>query len=514
VVRRSDSSEVVIDGATLTPAGLVDVARRAAVVRLSPPSIALLVAQRGVVDAAVAGRVPAYGITTGLGARVTSPLPAAELAEMSVRTIRGRANAVGPPLPPDVVRAVMTTRVNQMAGGGSGAHPGVAGLLVAMINAGVLPEIPSIGSIGAGDLCLLAHLGLAVIGEGWATLGGERMPAADALRRAGLAPATLGPKDGLALCNSSAVSAAMAALALADVEAGLEHAYAVAALSFEGFRAATTPAQADVLAAHGAPGEARAGRRLLHQLAGSLLLEPGHARRLQDPLSWRCVPQVHGALEAAIDFAGPAVHAELNGSSDNPLVLDGGDGAVGRLLSTGNFQSSTLALALDTVALGLHQVAALSVARTSRLLVADLTGLPANLSRYGPERSGFAPLVKTGQALMARLRQLAAPTYDDPRPGAADVEDNSNNALLGGQRLAEMAELARPVFAIEALIAAQAVELAAPARLAPAPAALLDAIRVRVAPLDDDRACGADIEAVADLLVLAGRPSGFRPIAL
>jgi histidine ammonia-lyase len=502
---------VVLDGRSLTPARLVEVARGGAPVRLSPAAVERLVAERRIVDAAVASGVPAYGVNTGLGARVTSALAAEELAEVSVRTVRGRATAVGPPLPADVVRAVMATRVNQMAGGGSGVRPGVAGLLVDMINAGLVPEIPSIGSIGAADLCQLAHLGLAVIGEGWARLGGHRMPAAEALERAGLMPAILGPKDGLALCNSSAVSAAVAALALADVDVVFGHAYAVVALSFEGFRANTGPAQPDVLAAHGAPGSQRAGLRLLDELAGSLLLEPSPARRLQDPLSWRCVPQVHGALEAAIDFARPAVHAELNGSSDNPLVLGGwaagDDPRAGRLVSTGNFQPSTLALALDTVALGLHQVAALSVARTSGLLGPALSGLPANLSPHGPERSGFAPLVKVGQALMAQVKRLAAPTYDDPRPGAADVEDNSTNASLGGQRLAEMAELTRLVLAVEALVAAQAAELAAPARMAPAPTALLAAIRARVPPLDDDRVCGPDIEAVADLLARAGRPS-------
>jgi histidine ammonia-lyase len=503
---------VVLDGRHLTPARLVEVARGGAPVRLSRAAAGLLVAQRSIVDAAVASGAPTYGVNTGLGARVTSTVPTDELAEMSVRTIRGRATAVGPPLPADVVTAVTATRVNQMAGGGSGVHPAVAGLLVDMINAGLVAEIPSIGSIGASDLCQLAHLSLVVIGEGWGTLRGRRLPGAAALAHAGLTPAILGPKDGLALCNSSAVSAAMAALALADVDAVLGHAYAVVALSFEGFRANTIPARAEVLAAHGAPGSERAGMRLLDQLAGSGLLEPSSsARRLQDPLSWRCVPQVHGALEAAIDFARPAVHAELNGSSDNPLVLGewatDDRPATGRLVSTGNFQPATLALALDTVALGLHQVAALSAARTSGLLAPALTGLAANLSSYGPGRSGFAAVVKVVQALMAQIKRLAAPTYDDPRPGAADVEDNSTNASLGGQRLAEMAELTRLVFAAEALVAAQAAELAAPTRMAAAPAALLAAIRDRVPPLDDDRSYGPDIEAVADLLVLAGRRS-------
>jgi histidine ammonia-lyase len=203
-------------------------------------------------------------------------------------------------------------------------------------------------------------------------------------------------------------------------------------------------------------------------------------------------------MEAATDFARPAVLAEVNGSSDNPLVL--GD----ELVSTGLFQPSTLALALDTVALALHQVAALSAARTAALLQPGLSGLPANLSPFGAERSGFATVVKTTQALLARLRRLAAPAYDDPRPGAAGVEDNSANAPVGAERLAAMVDLVRLVVAAEALVAAQAVDLARPEVLGSAPAALHAAIRAVVPGLDDDRACGPDIEAVARLLPADG----------
>lgn len=493
----SEPSPLVLDGRTLTIGGVVDVARRRVGVSIAPEALGRLEAERRVIDEAVDSGRAVYGVTTGLGARVGQRLDSADLAEMSLRTLRGRANAVGPPLGSDATRAVLVTRANQLARGGSGVQPAVARTMMEMLDAGVEPQIPSIGSISAGDLCQLAHVGLAVAGEGWVILDGRRLPAAEALEASGLAPVTLGPKDGLVLCNSSALSAGLAALAVADTEALAGHAYAVAGLSFEGFRGNTGPARADVLAAHGAPGEAQAGSRLREQLTGGLLLEAGFARRLQDPLSWRCVPQVHGALESALDFARPAVVAELNGSSDNPLTL--GD----EVISTGNFEPATLALALDTVALALHQVAALSASRTARLLVPGLTGLPANLSPYGLERSGFAPLVKVSQALLAQLRRLAVPVSDDPRTGATEVEDTSTNAALGATRLGEMAGMARLVLAIEALLAAQAVELAAPARVAPRPASLLAAIRERVPALDDDRPCGSDIETVAELLPLA-----------
>jgi histidine ammonia-lyase len=494
---------VILGEDELTPELVVRVARRGDPVTLSPAALSRLAAERAGLEAAVAGGAAAYGVTTGLGARVSVPVSPGDQAEVSARTLRGRADAVGPPLPSETVRAALAVRANQMGGGGSGVQPAIPVLLAAMINGGVVPEVPSFGSIGASDLCQLAHAGLVVMGEGWAEVGGHRLDGAAALAAAGLSPVVLGPKDGLALCSSNALSAGAAALALADIEAVLGHAYAVAALSFEGFRANTGPMQPAVLAAHGAPGEERAGRRLLEQLGGGGLDHPGQARRLQDPLSWRCVAQVHGALEAAVAFARPAVKAELNGASDNPLVLAGPDGAV-ELVSTGNFQPSTLALGLDTLALALHQVVALSAARTTRLLASDLTGLPANLSPRGSSRSGFAPLVKVTQALLSRIRRLASPTYDDPRPGAADVEDNSTGAPLGAERLDQMVDLSRLVLAAEALVAAQAVELAAPTVVAPAPAALLAAIRERIPALDEDRPCGPDVEAVARLLPPAG----------
>lgn len=493
----AEARPLVLDGRTLTISGVVDVARRGVGAGIAADAIRRLETERRAVDEVVSSGRAAYGVTTGLGARVGQRLRPDDLDEMSLRTLRGRADAIGPPLGSDATRAVLVTRANQLAGGGSGVQPAVAALLVGLLAAGVEPEVPSIGSISAGDLCQLAHVGLAVAGEGWARVDGQRMRAIDALAAVGLAPVSLGPKDGLVLCNSSALSAGLAALAVADTEALAGHAYAVAALSFEGFRGNTGPARAEVLAAHGAPGEARAGSRLREQLAGGLLLEPGQARRLQDPLSWRCVPQVHGALEAALDFARPAVLAELNGSSDNPLTLEG------EVISTGNFEPATLALALDTLALAVHQVAALSAARTARLLVAALTDLPANLSPHGLERSGFAPVVKVSQALLARLRRLAVPVSDDPRMAATEVEDTSTNAALGAERLGEMAGLARSVLAIEALLGAQAVELAAPQRIAPRPAALLASIRGQVPALDDDRPCGSDIQTVAELLALA-----------
>lgn len=492
---------VLLTGEPLSPETLRAVARDRAPARFGPAVAARLAADRALVDSAVENGVPTYGVTTGLGASVTQALSRDELAEFSVRTVRGRANAVGEPLPTEAVRAAMAARLNSFAHGGSGVQPAVAALLLDMLNAGVHPRIPGTGSVGASDLCLLAHIAQAVMGEGFAEYEGEILPGDQALARAGLHPATLGPKDGLVLCSSNSITAGIGALVLADANEVFTLAQAVAALTYEGFRANTTPLDPTVQAARPAPGQREAAEGLRALLAGSLLLDPANARRLQDPISLRCVSQVHGAFRSALDFVRPALAAELGGAADNPLVL----AEQRRIVSTGNFHTPALALALDTLALALHHVAALSLARTECLLTGRHSGLPATLSPRGPGHTGFMALMKTSQALAVEIKQLSTPVSNDIYSSADGVEDDTTNAPFAARRIGWMLERLRTVLAVEALVAAQAVDLARVTTLGVGPALLHRAIRDLVEPLDDDRSCGPDIERVA-AAVLADRP--------
>ncbi|WP_020123750.1 histidine ammonia-lyase [Streptomyces canus] len=483
---------VVIDGRTLSYDDVVAVAHHGARVELAEEVLPRLARERAAVDDVVDRQVPTYGLTTGLGTRSSYALPRDELEAFSVRTVRGRAGAVGDPLPVPVVRAAVLARVNGLAGGGSGVRPEILTLLVALLNARVHPVIPEVGSIGAADLVQMAHVGLVVIGEGVAELAGEVLDGASALRRVGLAPAALGPKDGLVLCSASPLAAGQGALALHEAATVLTLAQAVTALTYEGFRANTSPLDARVMGLRPAPGQSRAAGELLSLLEGGELGDPRNARRIQDPVSLRCSAQVHGALHSALDFADAALRPELNGCGDNPVVLAG----TGEILSSGNFHTPALALAFDTLALALAQTAAISAERMRRLLDPAVSGLPANLSPYGPERSGFAPLAKTAQALVAEIRMLSAPVSTDPRHGAHAVEDDSTNAALGARRLATILVRLRQLLAVESVVAAQAVDLAAPPVLGRGPEFLHGAIRRVVSRLDDDRACGADVEAV------------------
>ena len=230
--------------------------------------------------------------------------------------------AVGEPLSVELTRATLAVRCNGICAGGSGASPAVAQLLAGMLNEGVHPVIPSSGSVGAADLCLMAHVGLAMIGEGEAEFSGVRMGSAQALSAAGLLALSPGPKDGLAICSANSVSAGTAALALADARALLDCAQISAALSMEGFRAALTPLDPRVVRARPQPGQEWSAAGLRALLAGGSLTEPGASRRLQDPLSFRCASQLHGSLHAALALLAAALEPELNGAADNPLVLD------------------------------------------------------------------------------------------------------------------------------------------------------------------------------------------------
>lgn len=488
---------LILTGRGLTPERVAEVARGRRPAALAPEAIERMRRSRRVVERAIAENRPVYGLTTGLGSRVTHRLPVEAMSEFSRMTVLGRANAVGPRLPAEAVRALMLVRANQMALGGAGAQPAVAELLVALLNAGIHPEVPSIGSIGAADLCQMAHVGLTLIGEGRVEHGSVLRPAAEALAQAGLAPLALGPKDGLAICNANSATAGRAALALVDAAEIALLAQVAAALTFEGFRANLTPLDPRVQAARPAPGQAEAAAELMALLQGTLLTEPGQARRLQDPLSLRCVSQVHGALKAALGFAHAALDPEINGAGDNPLVLAEDDA----ILSTGNFHTTALALALDTLALALAQTGALSAARAQRLLSETLTGLPATLSaKDGTNSSGFAPLAKTGQALMAEIRLLAQPASIDPHVGAEGVEDDSSNAPLAARKLGDILERMRLLLAIEMLEAAQAIDLRRPPRMGRAAEAAYALIRSVAPPLDADRPLGGEVERVAAAL--------------
>ncbi len=492
---------VVVGARGVTVADVHAVTVHDAPVRLAPDVAGRLHAERAVVDAAVREQLPVYGVTTGLGARSHVALEVAELRAMSLRTVRGRAVATGEPLPREVVRAALLARAASFARGGSGVRPEVAEAVVALLEHRVHPVVPSIGSIGSSDLVQMAHVALVLVGEGTAEVDGTVVPGAEAMAAAGLAPLVLGPKEGLALCAGSPLTAGVSALAVYELDALVRASATVLAGTYEAWRAGVGVLDERVLDLRRQPGQSEAAALVRGALAGGDLLAGGRGRRLQDPVSIRSAVPVLASLLAAGAGLRAAVEAELAGNGDNPVVLDGA------IVSTGNFHPAYLALALDAAALGVAQDAACSVARLQRLLEPALSGLPLNLSPRAAYCSGLAPLVKAGQALVARVRHAASPVSTDPRTGAAGVEDDSTNAPLGAERLRRVVGWHRRVLALEALAAVQGLDLlpvdssgGRPPVVGAGVARLRAAVRAVSPAVDDDRSLSGDIAAVETVL--------------
>lgn len=483
---------ITLTGSTLTCAEILAVAREMTAVVLDPTVSGRLEAGRRIVADAMSRGEAVYGLTTGLGANVGLRLDAADIAAFQERILVGRAVAVGPALPAEIVRAALLVRANGLARGGAGASLAVLERLVALLNHRIHPQVPLLGSIGAADLTPMAHCSLPLVGRGEVEMDGEIMPAAAALRRVGLAPLELEPKDGLALVNSNAPSIGHAALLLADAAELVELAGLAAALSFEGFGANPSPLLPEVAAARPAPGQEEAAAALRSFLIGSRLWRPGAARAVQDPLSFRCVAPVHGAALAALDFARAALEPELNAAADNPLVLI----ADGRIVSTGNFHTGALALAFDTLALAVLPVADISAGRAIKLMLPESSGLPKFLTPVGGNRAGFGPVQKTIAALRAECRHRANPASLDFTAVANGVEDHSPQTPLVLRKTGELIGALRLLVAIELMVAAQAIDLRAPP-LGPRAAAAHAAIRARVAQLGEDRVLGPEIERLA-----------------
>ena len=488
-------SPILLTGSGVTVADVASVARQSVRVELSAASRRRVDAARAVVDRLAQSDVAIYGVNTALGANTGAPIAAADLAAYQRRAVQARAVGVGAPFPTDVVRATLFARACGMAAGGSGISLAILDALLAMLNARVHPVVPSKGSIGAADLAPLSHLALPLLGEGQAEYRGEVLAGAEALRRAGLRPVTLAAKDGLALISSNAASIGHAALVLGDCNQALDALNIATALSFEGFRANLSPLDPRAQAARPARGQGAIARRLRTLLAGSALWAPGAARRVQDPISFRCVTQVHGAALASLWQARDEVELDLNSASESPLVL----AESAEMLSNGNFHAAGLALAFDALGLALSQTALACVERCQRQYSPAFSELPLQLTRRGPEHSGFATIQKTLVAVYNELRHLANPASLDCLPVSEAIEDHASMAANVVAKTAAMVPNLRYLAAIELLTATQAVDLRGtdPATLGAGARAAYLAVRERVPMLDEDRPLGPDAEAVA-----------------
>ncbi|MEM8932016.1 MAG: histidine ammonia-lyase [Acidobacteriota bacterium] len=444
------------------------------------------------------GGAPIYGVNTGFGKLANQRIETAELEDLQRNIVRSHAAGVGEPLTERVVRLILLLKIASLARGHSGIRPSVLDALIGMLDRDVLPVVPSQGSVGAcGDLAPLAHLSLVLIGEGEARFEGRTLPGADALAGAGLAPVTLGPKEGLALLNGTQVSTALALLGLLDAHRTFQAAVVAGAMSVDAVQGSDTPFDARIHRLrphHGQQTTAALYRRLL---AGSAIRESHRdCERVQDPYSFRCQPQVMGAcLDLLRQVADPLV-VEANAVTDNPLVFpDEVD-----VLSGGNFHAEPVAFAADILALAISEIGALSERRLAALVDPVISGLRPFLAQRPGVQSGYMMAQVTAAALASETKQLAHPASVDSLPTSANQEDHVSMATHAGVRLQRMNANVRNIIAIELMAAAEGLDEHAPMRSSEAIEAARTLIRERVPPRDDDRVFTPDIDAVRELI--------------
>jgi histidine ammonia-lyase len=448
---------------------------------------------------AARGNDAVYGVNTGFGKLASVRIPVDRLRQLQVNIVRSHCAGVGDPLPEPVVRLVMGLKLASLAQGASGVQPATIEILAAMLRRGVMPVIPSQGSVGAsGDLAPLAHLAAVLIGEGEAVIDGEVMTGAAALERAGLHPVELGPKEGLALLNGTQVSTALALHGLFALERCFSAALVTGALSTDAIMGSDTPFHPGIHALRQHRGQIAVAEALRALMADSVIRRShlSDDPRVQDPYSIRCQPQVMGAALQVITDAANMLADEANAVTDNPLVLL----ETGEIVSGGNFHAEPVAFAADMLALAATEVGNIAQRRCAMLVDPALSGLPAFLVKEPGLNSGFMIAEVASAALASENRQRAAPAVIDTIPTSANQEDHVSMATHGARRLGPMCDNLSRIIGIEAMMAAQGVEMRAPLQTSPRLRQALDTIR-RVSPfLDSDRAISTEMEACAALV--------------
>ena len=432
---------------------VIRVARGGEAVSITAEALARMASSRAKVEEALRGKEAVYALNTGVGLLAKVRLEAADIDQMQLNLVRSHCCGVGDPLPMDVVRAMMLIRANILAMGLSGMRSLVAERLCDLLNHDITPVVPMRGSVGAsGDLAPLAHMALALIGEGEAIHGGQRLPAAECLRRAGLEPLALQAKEGISLLNGTQAMLAIGCLQLHDMNSLFESAQIAAALTLQALRGTAAAYDERLHEARPHPGQIHSAASLRNLLSGSARYSSSAS--VQDAYCLRCVPQVHGAVWDVLRYAERVFEIELNSATDNPLLC--GDD----FLSGGNFHGAPLALALDQLAIAMCQLAGISERRTERLMNPSLNeGLPAFLATKPGIESGLMMAQVTSAALVAEMRVLATPASACSIPTSGNQEDFVSMGMTAALKLMQSVAHCRMVVAIEWLTATRALDL-------------------------------------------------------
>jgi histidine ammonia-lyase len=475
---------------------------RGALPRLHNDCHAAIADSAAAVDRIIARGEPVYGINTGFGKLASVRIDTADLATLQRNIVLSHAAGVGDPMPVPVVRLMMALKLASLAHGASGVRPATIALLEAMLARGLTPVVPAQGSVGAsGDLAPLAHMTAAMIGVGSIMVDGQTLPAEDALDRAGLAPLTLGPKEGLALLNGTQFSTAYALAGLFEAERIFRSALVTGVLSTEAAKGSDAPFDPRIHSLRGHLGQIEVAAALRAMMADSAI-RASHREddvRVQDPYCLRCQPQVMGAVLDLLRQAAATLIVEANGVSDNPLIFPETDEA----LSGGNFHAEPVAFAADMIAMALCEVGSIAERRIAMLVDPALSGLPAFLTPRPGLNSGFMIPQVTAAALVSENKQRAYPASVDSIPTSANQEDHVSMAAHGARRLLAMTANVDAVLGIELLASCQGCDFHAPLASSDTLEAVRQRVRDHVPTLVDDRHMAPDM-AEATALVFDG----------
>ena len=460
--------------------------------QLLDASRAAIRASQQVVQNAADGDAPVYGVNTGFGKLANQRISKSQLATLQLNLIRSHCVGVGEPLQPAVMRLMLALKAASLARGYSGVREVVIDTLMAVYNAGLVPWVPSKGSVGAsGDLAPLAHMTLALMGEGFMLVDGAPVPALGALQAAGIAPLVLGPKEGLALINGTQTSTALALHALLVFEPVLEAALVIGALTIDAARGSDGPFDPRIHALRGQPGQIDVAQYYRALLAGSAIRH-SHLHgddRVQDPYCLRCQPQVVGACLDQLRHAARVLLIEANAVTDNPLVF-AEDQA---MLSGGNFHAEPVALAADGMALAIAEVGAIAERRIAMLIDSSVSRLPPFLTEDAGLNSGFMIAHVTAAALASENKSLAHPASVDSLPTSANQEDHVSMATFAARRLQAMVDNTAHILGIELLAAAQGIDFLRPLHSSPVLEQVHELLRQQVPKMQQDRYLAPDI---------------------
>lgn len=491
--------EIILTGNDLTIDQLYTIATsRDTKVSIDTAALKRMQASRQFVFDIVKAGKPVYGINTGFGALASKHIEEKDLAQLQVNLIRSHCTGVGKPFIKEITRAIMVLRANCLVKGFSGVNPEIVQLLMDFLNNHITPVVPEKGSVGAsGDLAPLSHIALALIGEGDVEYHGKIIRSDFAINEIGKKPAVLGPKDGLALINGTAVMAALGAMALHEAKLMVRTADVVSAMTLEAVRGTSKAFHPGISQLKPHAGQIAVGKNMMALLKDSEILDSHHeCTKVQDPYSLRCIPQVHGACRQTIKHTEEVFITELNSVTDNPLIFVENK----EVVSGGNFHGEALALSMDYFAMGLAELANISERRVEKMMNPSFSDLPAFLTKNSGLNSGMMIAHVTVAALASENKYLCHPASVDSIPTSTDKEDHVSMGVTSGRKLHEVLNNLKYILAVELLCATQGIEFLKPLKSSKPLEAVYNLVRKHIKPLEEDRVLSKDIEKLAEMI--------------